>query len=169
MYNDFTIHLEALKIGEHSFKYLLDNSFFESLDYSLITGGKLDVKLILVKRENYYDLAFHYDGFTDSVCDRCGDDFELALNFKFETLLKHGKETLEDEGIWVIDKSCVELEVKHYLYETLCLYLPSRITHSTEEECNQELLNKLIELSSGTENENKVDPRWDALNKLNKN
>jgi len=166
MYNDYTIHLEALKIGKHSFKYLLDNAFFESLDYSIITGGNLEIELEFNKRENFYELQFNYTGNVESVCDKCGDDFKLPVSFEFETILKHGKETLEDDGIWLIDKNCVDLDVTHYLYETLCLSLPSKITHKEEEDCNQELLDKLNDLSGGGESENKVDPRWDALNKL---
>jgi len=169
MYNDFIIHLEGLEIGEHSFKYLLDKSFFESLEYSLIEDGKLDVDLILIKKQSFYNLSFKYKGYVDTICHHCGDDFKLPMLFEFETLLKHGEEELEDDGLWVVGKNCINLDVRHYLYESLCLFLPSKITHATEEDCNQELLDKLNEYSGETEIENTTDPRWDALNKLNKN
>ncbi|MFT6715835.1 MAG: hypothetical protein ACJA0Q_000464 [Saprospiraceae bacterium] len=167
MYNDFIIHLEGLEIGTHDFKFLLDNSFFDSLDYSLIDEGQLVVDLNLTKKESFYSLSFKYNGNIDSVCDHCGDDFKFPVMFEFDTLLKHGKEELEDHNIWVIDNNCVDLDVRHYLYESLCLFLPSKITHASQQDCNQELLEKLDEYSSEINNETKVDPRWDALNKLN--
>ena len=167
MYNNFIIRLEGLEIGEHTYKFLLDNSFFESLDYSLVEGGQVDVELNLIKKESFYNLTFKYSGYIDNVCDHCGDDFKFDIQFDFDTILKHGKEELEDDGMWIVDNHCVELDVKHYLYESLCISLPSKIVHTDEKDCNQELLEKLNNYSGGAENE--VDPRWEALNKLKKN
>jgi uncharacterized metal-binding protein YceD (DUF177 family) len=148
---------------------MLDNAFFESLDYSLISGGKVEIMMALNKKESFYQLDFSYQGYVNQTCDRCGDDFELPMSFKFDTLLKHGPEAMEDENLWVVGQDCVNLDLHHYLYESLCLFLPTKVTHKKESDCNQELLKKLEDLSNNTENKNNTDPRWDALNKLNKN
>lgn len=166
MHNDFIIHLEGLEIGEHSFNYLLDNSFFESLDYSLIDDGEVKVDLLFKKNERFFELTFSYVGSIKQVCDRCGDDFDFPIKQEINTLLKFGDEELEDDGIWVITRASADLDIRHYLYESLCLLLPSKITHLTEDECNQELLEKLNEYSAQAETKEVVDPRWDALNKL---
>ncbi|MFT6746354.1 MAG: uncharacterized metal-binding protein YceD (DUF177 family) [Glaciecola sp.] len=167
MYNDFIIRLEGLEIGAHDFKFLLDNSFFESLNYSLIAGGQVDVALSIIKKESFYELVFKYSGYVDNVCDRCGDDFKFDVQFELDTILKHGEEELQDDGMWVVDNNCVELDLRHYLYESLCICLPSKIAHADKKDCNQDLLKKLKEYSGETESD--VDPRWDALKKLNKN
>ncbi len=169
MYDHFIIHLEGLKIGIHDFEFMLDNTFFESLEYSLIAGGELKVIMVLDKKENFYGLTFSYQGYVNQTCDRCGDDFQLPISFKFDTLLKHGPEAIEDQDLWVVDQDCVNLDLQHYLYESLCLFLPKKVTHENKSECNQELLMKLDDLSNKTEDKNNTDPRWDALNKLNKN
>jgi uncharacterized metal-binding protein YceD (DUF177 family) len=169
MYDNFIINLEGLKIGKHNFKFLLDNTFFESLEYSIIEGGNTEVELSFNKKESFYDLTFKYKGYIDNICHRCGDDFKFPISFEISTLLKHGEEEHQDEGMWIIDKNCVNLDLRHYLYESLCLLLPSKIMHKTEDDCNQDLLKKLSEYSSNVKNEKTADPRWDALNKLKKN
>ena len=86
MYNDFIIRLEGLEIGDHDFKFLLDNSFFESLEYSLVEGGQVDVTLVFTKKESFHELTFEYNGYIDSVCDHCGDDFKFNIQFEFDTI-----------------------------------------------------------------------------------
>jgi len=166
MFNDFDIHLEALKIGEHKFKFLLDKTFFESKEYSLIETGNLTVELKFVKKERLSELFFSYDGTVNLHCDTCGGKFDYPIDFSDETILKYGEENYIDDGVWVIDNSTKELDIAQYLYESLCLEVPKKVSHedSLDEECDKEVLEKLADLSQA--NNNKIDPRWDALSKL---
>lgn len=171
MYDDFIIHLESLKSGEHSFKFLLDKTFFESIEYSIITTGKVEVNLNLLKKERLCELLFDFNGFINLDCDRCADAFSFPVSFKNETILKYGSEAFIDEGIWTVENSTKELDVKHFLYETLSLAISSKVTHEdADENCDPVVIEKLNSYSKAYSDDNNesesTDPRWDALNKL---
>lgn len=167
MYDDFLIHLESLKSGEHSFKFALNKTFFESLEYSIIDDGEVEVQLTLLKKERLTELFTEFSGKLKLDCDRCGEQFYFPIESENETVLKYGNESFIDEGIWMIEQNQKDINIKHFLYETICLSIPSKVTHedSLDEECSQELLDKLASYSSDKDNKN-TDPRWDALNKL---
>ena len=112
-------------------------------------------------------MLFDYNGYIELNCDRCGEEFDFPLNFEDETILKYGEESFIDEGVWVIESTAKDLDVKHFLYESICLSIPGKVTHddSDDKNCDENMLNKLENFSDNNDN-TEVDPRWAALNKL---
>ncbi len=49
MHNEFLIPFVGLKIGKHLFDFEVGNSFFESMEYSIIEQGNVKVTLELDK------------------------------------------------------------------------------------------------------------------------
>ena len=172
MYNNFSIHLEGLKAGEHKYKFLLDNTFFSTLEYSLIETGNIVIDLVLFKKDRIHDLSLDFNGHIDLTCDLCGEPFQHKVKFKHETVLKFGEEPEEDDGLIVVSFKKNDYEISHYLYETLCLSLPAKSIHPIKKgisDCNPEVLKKLKDYTANNEEKKEIDPRWEALNKLNKN
>lgn len=167
MYNDFVIHLESLKSGDHSFKFLLDTAFFESIEYSMVRKGEVIAELTLTKKDRLCELQFEYNGFIELNCDKCGGEFNFPVYFEDETILKYGEESFIDEGVWVIENTAKEVDVKHFLYESICLSIPSKVSHedNDDENCDEKVLEKLENLSDSNDNK-EIDPRWATLNKL---
>ena len=169
MYDDFIIHLEGLKIGVHRFKFLLDDTFFKGLDFSLIKGGKVEFEVDLDKRERVMNLITKGEGVLELDCDRCGDLMHFPLEFEENTVVKFGEEEFVDAGIWEIPSKNKDLDISHFLYESVCLQLPAKITHDeaiAEESCDEESISRLNALQGGNNETKEMDPRWEALNKL---
>ena len=169
MYDDFVIHLEGLKVGVHSFKFLLDNTFFKSLEFSLIKGGAVEFNVELNKRERMMNLDVVANGQVEMDCDRCGEMMNFPVNFRESTIVKFGEEEFVDAGIWEIPTTQKDLDVTHFLYESICVQLPTKVTHDEAvkgEECDQETIQRLDALQSGSREKKEIDPRWEALNKL---
>lgn len=172
MYNNFSIHLEGLKEGEHKYRFLLDNTFFNSLEYSLIETGNIEVDLILVKKDPIHDLNLEFNGYVDLICDRCGETYQHKIKFTSETVLKFGTEPYEDDDLIVVSFKNNDYDISHYLYETLCLALPTKSIHPVVKgvsTCDPAALKKLNDYAVDSEENKVIDPRWEALNKLNKN
>ncbi len=172
---EFRLRLAGVADGKHSFSIVCDKTFFELAELSQLQDGQLDLQIEMLKTEKMLDLRFHFEGDVVTTCDRCLDDITINLNFD-ETLIvnlvSHPEEDFEnDENIWMIDENAYDLDIFHFVYESIMLALPQVIMHSDDEEgnstCNAEVLKRLEELS-GTQNEDseEIDPRWEALKNL---
>ena len=75
----------------------------------------------------------------------------------------------DDDDIWVLDENTYELDVFHFVYESIMLALPHRLVHEDDENgnptCDPQVMETLEKLSHTAE-ENETDPRWDALKNL---
>lgn len=169
MWDDMKINLEGLKVGLHTYRFLLDTTFFSNLSYSLYEEGDIAVTLRLEKSARLYDAQFEFKGSLLVTCDKCGEDFDLPIHFFQETVVKFGEENDEDEGLVILAAKTQEWNLEHFLYETLILNLPSRILHPEidgEISCNPEVIKKLEEQKEKPEGN---DPRWDVLKQLKNN
>ncbi len=82
------------------------------------------------------------------------------------------KDKFEDgDDIVSLPLEASEIDISQYLYEYVTLLLPQRRIHPDNEEgssgCNQEALKILNKLSA--KEEDKIDPRWEALKKIKLN
>lgn len=171
----YLIAFQGLKEGEHMFEFAINNSFFEKLEYSDIEKGDLKAVVNLIKGTRHLELEIAIDGNVYVTCDRCLDEYPEEITFDGRLFVKYGAEKSdEDDELWVIPESENELDLTHYLYESINLSLPFRKVHPEDEKgnstCNQEIIEKLEELSIEIEKDEEVnDPRWDKLKDLLKN
>lgn len=167
-YDQFKIGFDSLELGEHNYKFLVDNKFFQSLDYSEINEGLVTVSAVFVKSERLMQMDLTFEGFVNIPCDRCGDDYQQTIDFDESLLIKLGDEDDVDDGILILERGAVEFDISHYLYESTVLSLPSRCIHpdvNGESGCDDEVLNKYLNKKENKD-ENDIDPRWAALKKL---
>jgi uncharacterized protein len=167
MINTFKIPFVGLKPGKHEFEFDVDNSFFETLSYSLIEKGNLKVWLDLEKKETMLLASFYVDGAVEMVCSRCNEPMDAEVEGELEIIYKFGHESYDDENLIVISPDSFEIDVTQPIYELIIVSLPSRPVHE-EGKCDEEMV-KLLEKFQAKEikeNDNS-DPRWSALKNLN--
>jgi len=169
---DFTVPYEGLKLGKHEFEFQITKPFFEELEYSLIEEGGVYVTMLLEKRETMMVADITFDGWVEKSCDRCNDSLRVKVKSSSQLIFKFDTEASEDENLIVLLPSEYQLHLAPIFYELMVVALPSRTVHP-EDECNEEMLDLLDEYSgyyedeSDEENGDDIDPRWEALKKLN--
>lgn len=163
--NKYIISFSGLANGEHEFEYNINDAFFKELEFSEIQNGNIDVAVHLNKQNTNLVLTINLTGFVVEVCDRCAEDFNLPVNSTRTLVIKTGgTEFIEEDDILYLPSSQHEIDLKHYIYESIILALPLKRVHPEESDCNPEALKKLKELS--VSEEEKTDPRWAALKNI---
>lgn len=168
MKNQYKIKFSSLKTGIHSYKFEMEDAFFESYEYSQIEKAKIVAHVQLEKLSTMMILNFDLNGMMDTICDRCTDPIQSEISFQDRLIVKYGDETSStEEEILVLGPAEFELDLSQYLYEYSHLGIPSKSTHQNDDDCNQEILDRLY-YSEDNENdkEEDTDPRWDQLKKL---
>ncbi len=164
---EYIIEFTKLRKGENEFTFLLNDKFFEDFDGEHPIHSDANVKLILIKTENMYDLSFEFDGTVRLTCDVCLDEFDMPLSGKFHLIIKISEvENYSDDEIIYITSNSLEYNLKQYLYESVMVSLPiKRVCNLAKKECNSEVLRKIEELKNNTTEDqtNEVDPRWNNL------
>lgn len=168
----FIIPFEGLKNGKHSFEFNITTAFFDELEYSIIRGGDVKVGFTLNKKDTMMIGDFEMSGTIQKACDRCNELMEIPVDFSHQVIYKFGEEESGDENLIILPQSAFTIDVSDTMYELLTVSLPSRTVHE-EEECNSEMLDLIdqyedsSENDGGTDTDEGIDPRWEALKKLN--
>jgi uncharacterized metal-binding protein YceD (DUF177 family) len=169
----YIIQFKGLSEGSHTFEFNIDSTFFGYYNYSDIQEGDLVAGITLVKRSGHMELTVSIKGKVMVTCDRCLEDFSLQTEFNGKMFVKFSDvmENEQDDEIIVLSTNESELNLGHYLYESICLSLPYRKVHpgklNDEDGCNLEMINKLEQHIVTREAENKeTDPRWDRLKNI---
>jgi len=166
---DYVISFRGLKIGNHEFDFQITDSFFEAFEYSRTQRGNLVLKVILIKAENMLKLNFDFKGKVNANCDSCGDEFDFPVNFTQDLIVNFSdQEQLDSDEIVFLPNSAYQIDLAQFIYEFVNLALPMRLTHEEDEQGNPVCQpNDLEEFEDFNETEDEVDPRWNALKKLN--
>ena len=157
----FRIPISGLKTGTHSYEFEVDKTFFEGIDYSLISDGKVHVNLELEKKETMMIGEFTLEGNVNTMCDRCNDPLELPIEGSYRIVYKFGNDVSDDENLIVLPEETYELDIAPQVYEFMCVSLPARLLHKPGE-CNEEMMalyNKHI-VNAGEPDEDDDDD-WD--------
>jgi len=170
----YSIKFEGLEEGVHNFEFDINDKFFSNIEYSEIKKGELKVHVVLKKSSLLMSLDIAIDGKVRVACDRCTDEFDMPVEFNGSLFVKFSEERDSlDDNVIVLSNSDNEINIAHYLYESINLSLPLRRVHPDDDEgnstCNPEMLEDIEEKSVNSEE--RTDPRWDRLKDLmaNKN
>ncbi|MBQ7420194.1 MAG: DUF177 domain-containing protein [Prevotella sp.] len=167
----FKIDLKGMKTDEQRLEFSLDNDFFKTLNASEVNGGVLHVSMSIRKAIGFYEIQIHTEGMVTVPCDICLEDMEQPIETDNRLLVKLGTETnTEDDDVVIVDENEGILDTSWLIYEFIALAIPIKHVHAPGK-CNSAMTQKLQELSgavrSGKEEANEIDPRWEALTKLN--
>ena len=165
---DYVISFRGLKIGNHEFDFQITDSFFEAFEYSRTKKGNIALNVILNKAETMLTLDFSFKGKVDVSCDSCGGNFDLPLDFTERLIVKFSDEEQEDGAeVIFLPNTAYEINLVQFIYEYVNLALPMRITHPEDKEGNPSCqVDVLEEFEDLQEQDEEMDPRWDALKKL---
>jgi len=165
------------------FEYLLDNMFFTNIGGEDIQKGKINARLTITKKAGVFDLSFSLNGIVVVPCDRCLDDMDLPIETTAHLIVKFGKDYSEEsDEIVVIPETEGKINLAWFLYEFISLAIPIKHVHAPGK-CNKQMTTKLKKHTAKSEDddqvfgpdtddviitnedpdEDKTDPRWDAL------
>jgi uncharacterized metal-binding protein YceD (DUF177 family) len=170
----YRIVYQGLSEGLHEFDFEIDDLFFDSLEYSDIKKGDLKAKVYLNKKSTFLELDFQIDGYVELICDRCLDEYKQPVNFEGKLYVKFSEkeDELADDVICLLPTDH-ELDISHYIYESINLSIPLKRVHPDDEEgnvtCNPEMLEKLENYKTGEPADDDIDPRWEDLRNLKAN
>lgn len=167
----FSVPFTGLKIGKHLFDFEIDDNFFAAFEYSLVKKGNLKAKLELDKQETMMILNFEIDGEVSLTCDTCLSECLTPLHIKERQIIKFTEDDLESDDLEIImiNKRESEIDVSELIYEYITVSIPYIVNCNdmgNGQQCDPEMIAKLQDLSVQKREEEKVDPRWDALKKL---
>lgn len=161
MHNEFLIPFVGLKIGKHLFDFEVGNSFFESMEYSIIEQGNVKVTLELDKKETMMIALFHAEGTINTLCDRCNTPMDFEIDGGYKLIYKFGLEEEEDEMLVVLHPDSYQIDITNPIYELITTQLPLRVLHD-EGECDEEMWELLQQHIVNPEDEEDLDDEdWD--------
>ena len=165
----FVIHFSGLNDDIHNFEFQIVNEFFDNFRQTDIKDSNVFLKLTLDKKPRMLVLNFSFNGSVNLICDRCLDSFDFPIDGEEMLIVKFGDEVYEEtDEIVIIPESAYEIDIRHYIYEFLNLMLPFKKVHPDDEDGNSLCNEEVIKLIYNGQNEKKIDPRWKALQELQK-
>jgi len=146
---------------------VINNKFFEAIEYAELEKGLVDVSLDLIKQERMMIFEFNFKGSVEVLCDRCLEPFDQTIEGQERLIVKLGErfEEQTDEVI-IISESDYEFDTSPYIYEYISLLLPMQHIHPDDENGNSTCDKDMLDRLSSDNNEHESDPRWDVLKKL---
>lgn len=170
---EFKLRISGVELGMHSFSIDCDNRFFELAEIPDLHEGDVKLQIEMEVSEKMITLDFQFNGYVMLPCDRCLEPVRVNLDFDEHLLVKlvpQVAEMQQEDDMWVVNENEYELDVFHFVYESIMLALPIQVLHPDDENgnstCNPEILKIMNEHSPDAKKEDEIDPRWEALKKL---
>lgn len=174
-HNRYNIDIYGLEDKSYEFDYEPGSEFFEEMPQDLIQKGDFKVHLVLEKSSTMIQLRFTIEGTAELTCDRSLEVFDEPVDTEGKIILKFGDHDEEiTEEISIINRNRTRINVASYIFELIALALPMKKIHPDLRAQDQEADSETLIYSSESQESDvseadKVDPRWEALNKLKKN
>lgn len=175
-FRQFDIHIFKLGVGEHDYQFEIKDEFFELIDNEIVDKGNLSVNVSLTKSETMIEMVFDIEGSVELECDRSLDRFDYPIHAQKQMRYRLGEEMQElSDELMVIPKDSQTINIASLLWEFIGLEIPMKKLHPRFEEADDENdEEELLAIYSSEEQEEDqdqeetVDPRWEALKKLKK-
>jgi uncharacterized metal-binding protein YceD (DUF177 family) len=168
--NKYQIVYQGLSEGLHEFNFNINNSFFENIEYSEIEKGELKTEVLLNKKSTFLELDIKMEGFVELICDRCLGEYKQKIKFKGKLYVKFSESEGDlDDDVICLSPSDHELDIAHYLYESIRLSIPLKRVHPYKmgkSTCDPEMIKNIYNLNIEESAEDEIDPRWNDLKNL---
>lgn len=164
------LNLKRLEEGTTHFQFDLNDDYFKAVDAPEVERGEVHVDLDVKRRGDLFELDFHCVGTVHVPCDLCLDDMEQPIDVKNHLVARLGTEEYSmDDELVTVDEADGMLDTSWVIYEFIALDIPIKHVHAPGE-CNPAMTKMLEELdasrNNGNEEDEPVDPRWEALKGL---
>ncbi len=148
--NDYKIAFRGLKNGDHDFEFSISDALFEAFENPEVKGGNGVARVRLDKSETQLVCDVEIEAEVVVPCDRCLEDCTIAVDYAGRLVVKFSEEELEYDGevMWLFPGEA-EVNLAHYIYESIILSLPYQRVHP-EGECDPAMVARF---TIGTEEE----------------
>lgn len=163
---DLVIPFSGMKEGNYSFSAELDDTFFESLEFSEIKKGNIKVAIEMERRQHLLNLDITINGSVELECDRCGNNYAQDIHDQRNVVVNLNADHFEDEDDLIsLPQSQNDFDLSPYIYQYIVLAIPAKRVCPENVGCDPDVISKLNQLQPGDTdtNETESDPRWDAL------
>jgi uncharacterized metal-binding protein YceD (DUF177 family) len=178
----YNIDIYGLEDKQYDYDMESGDAFFEEMEQDLIEHGHFKTHVVLNKSATMIQLRFHTTGSVTLTCDRSLEPFEEPVDTDDRIILKFGDHNEElTEEIEMISRNTNRINVARYIFDFIALSLPVKKLHPSlrteedefdleddEEEGMLVYTSGETEEGDDTEEEEKIDPRWEALKNLKK-
>lgn len=166
---DYWVDIINLKIGTYEYDFNIQNEFFDFFDNSIVDKGNLSVDASLEKSERLIRAIFKINGTVELVCDRSLKKFDHPLVVRHEHLFKYSEYDENDtEDITHISAGTESLDLGQLIYEYITVNIPMKKIHPDHINDKEEGFFYKTEIKKKKNSDEDIDPRWEALKKLNK-
>ncbi len=169
----YNIQFVGLKVGEHSFDYQIEQTFFNNFEYEEFNEVDVKIDLKLIKKTTLLELYFEASGSVNVNCDLTNEPYNQPIEDSFKLVVKFGSEYNDDnEDILIVPHGEYEINIAQYIYELIVLAVPAKRIHPgiADGTLKSDILSKLEELSPENGKNDKesedIDPRWNNLKNL---
>lgn len=169
---DLVIPFSGMKEGDYSFSVELDNTFFESLEFSEIQTGNIKVAIEMERRQHLLNLDIAISGNVELECDRCGNTYSQEIEDQRNVVVNLNSDHFEDEDDLIsLPQSQSDFDLTPYIYQYIVLAVPAKRVCPENVGCDPDVIQKLNQLKPGEQKDDdqSTDPRWDALKNLKDN
>lgn len=155
--------------GQSVQKIKIEANELETGKYPFL-GAEVDIEFY--RTEHFIRTKFTVDAEVQLICDRSLDEFTFEINKKYEVLFKseNVEESAEVNGaIRNYDHKRQQIDLEQDVIDTIMLGIPVKKLHPKflDEDGNPlEFTNQTF--GDVEEEEDKIDPRWEALKELKK-
>lgn len=166
---NYDISFSGLNPGKHTFKFEIDKTFFQLFDTEQeFTNPKITVDVLLDKHSTFLEFEIKAHGTVELVCDITNEDFDYPIENEIKVLVKFGEEYDDsEEDVITIPTSDHAFNAAQLIYENVALSIPMKKVSPNVNEKDLEILDQFSPQEiEETDEEEKSDPRWDALKKL---
>jgi uncharacterized metal-binding protein YceD (DUF177 family) len=167
---EFDIPFVGLKIGKHDFLYTIEPTFFSHFGFTDFQNLKINAKVTLDKKPSFLELHFAIEGNGQLQCDVSMEWYNQKISTTYDLVVKFGSAQEKDsDEIVILSEGTYQINIAHYLYESIVLSLPIKRIHPGVEDgsLQNEILEKLKALEPKEEKLNgQHDPRWNKLKDL---
>jgi uncharacterized metal-binding protein YceD (DUF177 family) len=168
---NYDVSFSGLKTGKHKFRFEINKEFFQLFDTEQeFTNPRITADVLLDKHSTFLEFDIEVNGMVALVCDITTKNFDHPIENDMRVLVKFGEEYDDsEEDVITIPTSDHAFNISQLVYESVVLSIPMKKVSPEVSDEDLAILDKFSP-KEAEEEENKSDPRWDALKNLkNKN
>lgn len=164
---NYKIKFAGLKNGKHDFVFEIKQTFFQLFGDAEqeFDHADLQAEVQLIKHENFLEVSLSISGSVQLICDISGESFNHPLSTGIKVQVNFGDHyDDQDDEIITLPQHETEFSIAQLVYEAVNLAIPMK---KVAPNISNETLELLEKYSPEHQKENNsIDPRWEALNKL---
>lgn len=169
----YAIHIGSLKYGAYVDTLSIDQEFFDHFEGGEVSDGDITVTLDMFRYDTHIDVKFLLKGIVKLNCDRCLEPYDYPIESENRIIYSFDKEmNFKDYEVMYTDPYANYVSLVQELYDFISIAIPLRkVPDESIHQCDPQVISYIISeenAKSAKEENDEIDPRWEALKKLKK-